>query len=319
MIKWVSQIDKVLKVDYREEYFENPICDYFNPQKENIKCIISKKNWSFIRHVPDNYWPSSTFGYAILRWMNCQARCHYCYLQSYFKSWDMVRFENINEYISFLEKFIETFIDVHSNKDKIILYDGDFYDSFWYFDLKNSIAQINKLIQLIENYENVYLDIRTKCLVDNFKQYDELLISNKVAYWITFSPQSVIDKYEWGSSDLSLRLKFAKYLVDRWANIGVRMDPIIIDNDYNEAYEEYSYLINTIQNNIGEDNIVDWSMWFLRIKSSLYKKLRKSKSILINNLIENKWFWSYEDNIKSSIISDLKNIIKWKVYLCMSD
>jgi len=67
--------------------------------------------------------------------------------------------------------------------------------------LQQNIEQLNKIIDLIEKFDNVFLEIRTKNLIiENGKlridSYDKLKISDKVIYAITFSPQDIIEKYE---------------------------------------------------------------------------------------------------------------------------
>jgi hypothetical protein len=64
--------------------------------------------------------------------------------------------------------------------------------------LNDNIIQLNEIIKLIDSYDNVSLEIRTKNIIDKneFELYDNLIISDKVVYGITFSPQDIIEKYE---------------------------------------------------------------------------------------------------------------------------
>ncbi|MEF2176037.1 MAG: hypothetical protein V3575_06175 [Candidatus Absconditabacteria bacterium] len=306
----ITNLCKIFQVDNRQEYFENPIQNYFNDTKESIRYIKSYKKGKFLRQVPLNYSPDGTVGYALIRGMNCQAKCHYCYLQTYFKSPDIVRFVNIQDYLDFLDEFIQKFQITYPDK-KLIFYDGDFYDSLGYADLKENISQINSIIQLIENYSNVFLEIRAKCLLENKNSYELLLISSKVIYGITFSPQKIIDMYEPGASNLNIRLSFAKYISNRGGKIGVRIDPVIISHGV-DLYEE---LIIQIQKS--KLNIDSWNLGELRIKEKLYKYLSSKGSLLVKDLILKDGFYRYESKSKENVFNRLDSLLGLVTHKCM--
>ncbi len=316
-----ANIYKILDLwENREEYFENPIYDYNNISKEKIKIIYWTKKWNYIRHVPDNYTYPWTIWYALMRSFNCQSRCLYCYLQSYFKSSDIVSFKNIEDYILFLDKFIKRFKHKYWNDKWLVFFDWDFQDSLWYYWLNDNIIQLNEIIKLIDSYDNVSLEIRTKNIIDKneFELYDNLIISDKVVYGITFSPQDIIEKYEIWTSDLYIRMNFAKYITNKWWKIWVRIDPIILyENEI--LLEKYKKLIDDIKLNIKSD-VYNWSVWLLRLKDSLYKKLKKSNNDIINNL-ELDWdFWKYPKKIRNFVYNDMKVVIDSNnFFICMDD
>lgn len=313
----IAKIQKIINTNSREEYFENPTQDYFNPEKNQINLIYWKKRGSFIRHVPLHYWPQDSIWYALIRGYNCQAKCHYCYLQTYFKSSDLVKFNNIQDYIKFLEKFIKKFQKKYWTKQKLFLYDGDFYDSLWHALLKENISEINKIISLISKFDNVFFEIRTKATIQN-ANYEKLKISDKVIYAITFSPQDIIKKYEIWTWNFEQRLDFAKKISQRWWKVWIRIDPIIIDENIDFSLDNYVKMIKKIKNNFTWEEIHSWAIGVLRIKKMLYKKLSKSKSSIINNLIEENWFYTYPDDIRQNIYKKiLKEIDSKNVYICM--
>lgn len=319
-------VNKIIKIAKWEEYFENPIFEYFNENNKQDfqKIIISKKNWFFIRHVPDHYWPIDSMWYALIRNINCEAKCTYCYLQSYFKSWDFVRFINIDDYIKFIDKFIVQFKKKYWDWKQLIFYDWDFYDSFWYYFRNENIESINKIINLISWYKNVLLEIRTKMIVSsnslNYDLYNKLLIHKNVVYWITFSPPSIIKKYEKFSSNLDVRVWFAKYVCDKWWKIWIRIDPIIMDENFDKCIEIYSNMINEIFKSISKNNIFNYVIWTLRIKENLYKNLKKINNSIINNLITDNNFFRYEQSIRKKIYDNISNLIgSEKIIVCMDN
>jgi spore photoproduct lyase len=259
--------------------------------------------WSFLKHVPDNYTYPDSIWYALIRWLNCQWKCSYCYLQSYYKSPDLVKYSNFSDFIFFLEKFIIKFIEKYWINKKLVLFDWDFYDSFWFFWLKNSIDEINQIINLIEKFNNVYLEIRSKCIINwDFEiNYWDLKISNKVIYAVTFSPKKIIDKYENWTSSLITRIDYWNYIIQKWWKIWIRIDPIIFDeHNLYDTISIYSVL-NTLLIQQFNWNYYNFSVWVLRLKDSLYKKLLKSNSTLVSNLQLDNWFYRYNENIRNKL------------------
>lgn len=323
----IAKITKIINWwDDWQQYFENPLKDYDNIHKDDIKYIYWEKRWSYIRHVPDNYSYPNTIWYALMRSFNCQARCIYCYLQSYYKSWDIVSFTNIEDYISFLNKFIIEFKKKHWDNKWLVFYDWDFQDSLGYFGLQKNIEQLNKIIDLIEQFDNVFLEIRTKNLIiENWElkigNYKKLKISDRVIYAITFSPQDIIEKYEIWASNLDIRIEFWKYIISRWWLIWIRIDPIIFNEDNIDfCIKKYNNLIEKLKQKFQEKNIVNWSIWILRLKEDLYKQLRRNKSDIINNLSLEWWFWRYKKQDREKIYSEIKSVINSNnFFVCMDD
>ncbi len=303
-------------------YFENPTQDYFNIDKKQIKAIISAKKWAFLRHTPDYYGPKDSIWYALIRGINCQWCCHYCYLQSYYKNPDIVKFTNTQDWLKFLKNFLDQATKKFKNK-KIIFYDGDFQDSFGYFMLQENIDQIYEILKLFANYSNVYLELRTKQALtkpqylQKVEKIYDTAFSKTLITAITFSPQRIIDLYEPGTTDLENRINFAKWVQSKGFQVGIRIDPIIADKDLDFALVEYKNLIDQLQTNLNPNLIFNRWIWVLRIKKSLYSKLKKSKSGLINNLVLDNWFYKYPKTWREKIFSHIQQIIGSQSYICM--
>lgn len=328
----ITKISKIFNSSSWEEYFENPMQEYNNLHKDSINLIYWNKLWSYIKHVPDNYNAPWTQGYALMRWLNCQAKCNYCYLQTYFKSPDMVRFQNIDDYLNFLEQFIIRFKQEYWNDKVLFFYDWDFQDSLGYFWIKENIDQINKLQLLFSKFDNVYLEIRTKCILVNwelkienwnyiswFDIYKDLLITKSLITAITFWPQELINKYEPWTASLETRIEFAKYISSRWWQIWVRVDPIILDTDNIDfCINLYITQVEKLKENIKESSIYNWSIWILRIKDFLYKNLKKNRSNLINNLYLDDGFRKYKKDVREHTYKMISQAISSnKLFVCM--
>jgi len=315
----IAQISKIIELwANREEYFENPVQDYLNIDKQSIRVLVWEKKWNFIRQTPQNYWPAWSEWFILLNGYNCQARCQYCYLQSYFKSPDMVRFSNIDDFLEFLNNFIKQF--KQKNPDQtLIFYDWDFKDSLGYYGLAQNIENINKLTNLFQNFSNTFLEIRTKNILPNFDLYQKLELSENLITSITFSPQDIIDKYELGASSFDARFGFANHIICRWGNIGIRIDPIVFDQNFDVSLGIYQNMIQKL-NKINPKNIVNYSIGTLRLKNSLYKALKKRDSNIVNNLVSEKNFRRYPQELRTQIYTHFGNFLENNhVYICMDE
>ncbi len=304
-----------------EMFFENPKYDYINTNKKTINLIKWIKKWSFLRDVPKNYSPKWTIWFALLRWFNCIWKCTYCYLQSYFKNPDMVQFFNTDDLIFEIKKTLDTTIKKYWNKKNIILYDWDFYDSFWFIDEKKNIEQIIKILELLKKYPNVKLELRTKFVKKNNSDFFSFLWEYKenLIFAITFSPENIIKKYENWTENYDNRFIFAKKISNMWIKIWIRIDPFIRDErDISQSFLFYKKLTNDLNKNFEEKNIENIEIWVLRIKKTLYKKLKKFNQQICNNLIEDWSFFWYEKKYRKKIYSFFEqNLSKFKLYISM--
>lgn len=325
----VSAIKKIINAwENWDIYFENPLEEYFNPDKKTVQAINGIKKWQFLRHVPDHYWPPWSLGYALIRWINCQGRCHYCYLQSYYKSPDVVQFKNIEDYISFLKTFLDHAVQKYPDT-QIIFYDWDFQDSLWYYQTQQNIEQINALIDLFEQYPNVYLEIRTKCIMekkaatleDRFSIYKDLKISSRCIYAITFSPQEVISVFEPWTATLDVRLAFADYLVGKGARLWIRMDPLIHEQSTVEhSMQKYQEVVRIVSEKFTSADIYNWAFWVLRLKDKLYKQLHRQNSPLTTNLVNDWNFYRYAVEDREKMYSLVRQSVNHhNVYICMDE
>ncbi len=311
----------VKKTDNWEKYFENPVQDNFKINNENIRIIESSKKWELIRKTPEHYGPKWSIWYSILRGYNCLWKCQYCYLQSYFKSPDMVKFWNTEDFIKKIINFVSEFRKKDTTTP-LFFYDGDSQDSLWYYKLEKTIEQLNEFIIMFENLDNTFFEIRTKCIKNNIEDtYQNLKIGKNTIYAITFSPETIIDTHEKSTASLDKRIEFAQYIISKWGKIGLRFDPFVFDRkNLEESLIEYKKLIDKIKNNIDKKAIFNIWVGTLRLKDYLYKKLKKVNSPLIDNLSKEWWFYKYDREIRDSIYKFFYKELEWlcnEKYICM--
>ena len=78
--------------------------------KENLDLFLATKKGTLVKEAPPAYGNTKNAKnrhYYFLHCFNCIYHCHYCYLQGYFRSPDIVIFVNRQEILSEIEKVIE--------------------------------------------------------------------------------------------------------------------------------------------------------------------------------------------------------------------
>lgn len=254
------------------------------------------------------------------------AWCHYCYLQSYFKNPDLVKFTNWPDYLDFIYKFLKR-LRQQDLTTPVVFYDGDFQDSFSPISLSQDIEQINQLLGVLEQFENVFVEVRTKLsfakkgktLEERFNHFVNLNLSHpSLVVGITFSPDEFVKKFEPGTAKLEDRIAFAKYVVSRWGKMGIRLDPIILLDAPDINLKLYVDLLKRLLNELPSDQIWNIGVGTLRFKDSLYKRLKKSGSELVKGLGLEDGFWRYPKE-RRYITYDMIKSVTDKVYVCMDE
>ena len=169
----------------------------------------------------------------------CIASCMYCYLVCNYNKCSYLRLF-VNR-----EKMLEKIIKVAENSDRNLTFEiGSNSDLI----LENTIT--NNLVWTIENFKNVkkgHLTFPTK-----FDMVDSLLPLNhngKITIRMSFNPEEIINKVEFGTSRLHERIIAINKLKEAGYNIGILIAPIILVDNWKKIYKE---LIQTLGQELSE-------------------------------------------------------------------
>ncbi|TDT71784.1 spore photoproduct lyase [Hypnocyclicus thermotrophus] len=238
---------------------------------------------------------------------NCPFNCLYCYLRDYFNHGAFVFYVNITDMFYELDNF---------KKKNIMISCGIMNDSLVMDNLTNITSD---LIKYFSKRKDLILEIRTKSNnINNLLKYpakENILIS------FTFSPDTIIDKYELKTNNLKERVEAAKKLQSHGYNIGLRFDPIInIKNRTNE----YTKMIDYIFNNLNTTRIKDIGIGTLRYKKGLRQKVlaEKNTDLFYNEFIigidgKERYFKKIRIDSYKEIISQIKKYGNFDIYLGM--
>ncbi len=165
----------------------------------------------------------------------CIASCLYCYLVCNYNKCAYLRlFVNREE---MLEKIIRT---ANKSDKKLVFEIGSNSDLI----LENTIT--GNLKWTIENFQNVnngFLTLPTKFdMVDDILTLDH---KGKVTIRVSVNPSEIINKVEFGTSNLSNRIIAVNKLKEAGYNVGILVAPVIFVDNWQNLYLELIQKLNS--------------------------------------------------------------------------
>jgi spore photoproduct lyase len=240
---------------------------------------------------------------------NCPFNCVYCYLRDYYSHGACIFYVNIEDMFSELDK--------HKGNNEMISC-GIVNDSL-VFDNITNIS--HDLINYFKNREDLTLEFRTKS--KNIKGLLNEAVYKNILVSFTFSPEEVIEKYEFLTSSLNDRITAAKKLQEHGYDIGIRIDPVINTANRKKAYTD---LIIRLMENLDTDKIRDIGLGSLRYTKGLKDKVlsERKTDLFYNELItgidgKERYFKGIRIQMYDEIIKEIRKYGDFDIYLGMEE
>jgi spore photoproduct lyase len=166
--------------------------------------------------------------YYLLHAAGCPYDCSYCYLQSYFENPVPTIFVNAGE----LFDRIETIMKKESQTaEGVLFHAGETADALALEHLSGFAADA---VPFFAQLDGAVLELRTKS--DNVESILPLSHAGRtIASW-TLTPQKIAEGYEGGAATIEERLGAASRCADAGYPIGLRLDPMIHYDGWQEGY-----------------------------------------------------------------------------------
>lgn len=306
--------DDPIVIDDHEAFF-NKVKKPYLQKRDNLNLFIAEKKGTLIKEAPDAYGLDNGKHYYFIHAYNCIYECHYCYLQGYFHSPDIVLFINYND----IGKNIESLCA--DPKETYWFHAGEFSDSL---ALSHITDEVPFFYRLFKNLKNAKLELRTKS--SNIKAILKQEPLENIITSFSLSPQPALQKTEEKTPSLISRLKAIKKLSDLGHPIGIHLDPIIYTEGLKEEYEQ---LAKQILQHLRIELLQYISIGVVRFSKESYYQVKKSypQSYFLaedmNTSFDGKI--RYPRPIRQWILSQVKEtfikagVDHKKIYLCMED
>lgn len=198
----------------------------FRLQKKLPALILASKHDKHVLPAPRNYAIGGEHNYYFSHMMNCIYDCRYCFLQGMYRSAHYVLFINYEDFGTALEQQI-----AHHGEEESYYYSGYDCDSL---ALEPVSHFTHYFLPIFRQHPNAWLELRTKSTQIRSLLDMEPLPNCIIAY--SFTPEDISKALEHKVPALQKRIDAMIKLQQRGWKIGLRFDPLIYDDRFEEQY-----------------------------------------------------------------------------------
>ncbi len=234
----------------------------FRLQKKQPALILAEKRGKKILPAPSGYDIGARYNYYFSHVLNCVYDCRYCFLQGMYQSAHSVLFVN---YEDFIDNIRQQALSHHDEAVHFFSgYDGDS------LALEPLSSFSDFFISSLRNIPNIWLELRTKST-----QVRSLLTLEPWSQCIvafSFTPEDVSNALEHGVPEIKQRLDAIDKLQQKGWPIGLRLDPLIDSENFEQQYQG---LLQQLFSVINADNIHSVSFGAFRVPEDFYAQMAR--------------------------------------------
>jgi len=307
----------VIEIDKYDNYFGKFRKSYLN-KRHSLDLFIARKKGLRVKKAPEAYGNKGSPHYYFVHAYNCVYECEYCYLQSYFKSPDIVLFVNHEEIQA---DILEIYKKESLEHSTVCFHAGEFSDSL---ALSHISGELKSYFEFFQKLPKARLEFRTKS--SNIKALLKLEAPSNVVISYSLSSENNNKDFDHKTPSSTARLKAIAKLQKHGYKIAIHLDPIILTNTFKEDYRK---LIQDISSTLEIENIEHLSLGVPRFSKEAYKDVfkhyPKSKLQLSPFKCGSQGKYRYSDEVKDSIFDFVKRELlssgfsNKQLYLCMDD
>lgn len=273
------------------EVFNAP-AQNFRTQKNNPSLILAHKHGKRVLPTPPGYHIGGEHNYYFSHMFNCIYDCRYCFLQGMYRSANYVVFVNYDDF----------FEDI---KNQSLIAD----QPSWYFSgydcdslaLEPMTNFIESCLDAFSTMPQAMLEIRTKSTQIRNLLARPAIDNCVVAY--SLSPSNIVTAEEHKTPSLAKRISALKSLQEHGWKIGLRFDPLLKAENFEELYAE---LFDQVFRELNVELIHSVSLGPFRLPKPFFKKMIRlypeSKLLAANMSIRNNML-SYDEQTERQLLS----------------
>lgn len=240
----------------------NPKHQSFRLQKRRPALILARKFAHFVLPTPNGYGFGENSSYYFSHMLNCLYDCRYCFLQGMYRSAHYVLFVNYEDF----EDAISATLARHPSAP-VWFFSGYDCDSL---ALEPVTGFAERFLPFFARQPRARLELRTKST-----QIRALLQRAPIANCVvafSFTPQEVSDALEHRVPPVEKRLAAMAQLQRRGWKLGLRFDPLIYHDHYQNQYRR---LFAQVFTRLRADALHSVSLGPFRLPPTYHRTLRK--------------------------------------------
>lgn len=234
----------------------------FRVQKSDPALILAEKQKNFVLPVPDYCKLGEKHEYFYFSPnLNCIYDCRYCYLQGQYESAHHVVFVNFE---TFQEKIREKIRET-GERDPYF-FSGHVNDSL---ALDRILGFCDAFVPFFRERDSAWMELRTKS-VQVASLRDRPPADNVVVAW-SLSPEKIVQRWEVDTPGLDARLRAASELQEAGWPVGIRFDPVICVDRFQETYGPF---IDRVFNHLDPARLHSVTLGPFRLPENGFQKMK---------------------------------------------
>jgi len=265
----------------------------FRAQKQNPALILAKKHGSLALPTPEGYGIGDPHNYYFSHMLNCVFDCRYCFLQGMYRSAHYILFVNFEDFFD----AIKSTLTAH-NGERVSFFSGYDCDSL---ALEPVTRFVENSLPFFADHPLATLELRTKSAQIRFLLEREPL-PNVVAA-MTLTPHRIAQALEHRAPSLKRRLEALKKLQEKGWKIGLRLDPIIYCENWQEEYQNF---YEEVFSTISLERLHSVSMGAFRVPRGVFKNMARlypEEKLFAHSLEEKNGTVTYKETIEKEMIA----------------
>lgn len=232
----------------------------FRLQKQRPALILARKFEKHVLPTPSGYGIGCDENYYFSHMLNCLYDCRYCFLQGMYRSAHYLLFVNYEEFTQTIEEKIKSIPE-----SEICFFSGYDCDSL---ALEPVTGFIEHFLPLFKRHPRAWLELRTKSTQIRTLLQHEPIDNCIIAF--SLSPQEIAGSMEHKAPPLAKRIEAIVKLQRMGWRIGLRFDPIIYHQGFEQSYAE---LFDVVFSSINANDLHSVSLGSFRLPEGFHRNM----------------------------------------------
>ena len=261
----INHFNKAEKVDI-EKYTEvfNVKSQNFREQKRKPALILANKNGQKIMPIPPEYEIGGDANFYFSHMLNCVYDCRYCFLQGMYRSANYLLFVNYDDFAEDLRQHVQ-----QSDADYPWYFSGYDCDSLA-LEPVTGFAEYFLEVFAEPIMSKATLELRTKST--QIRSLLNRIAMPNVVIAFSLNPDIVISSVESGTPKLLKRLRAIQQLQKAGWRVGLRFDPVVWHDNFEQNYEEF---FQTVFESINAEQVDSVTLGAVRLPKDFHKTMNK--------------------------------------------
>lgn len=307
-----QRVNKNAQIIYCDNYKEvfNPKSQNFRVQKQSPKLILAEKVAPRVLPTPEGFGIGGQQNFYFSHMLNCVYDCRYCFLQGMYPSANYVLFVNYEDFAA------DIAAQTKAQQEPSYFFSGYDCDSL---AMEHLTGFAEFFVPVFAELPNAILEFRTKST--NVRRLLSLAPIPNAVVAFSFTPAEISAQVEHKVPAFNKRLQAMAALAEQGWKIGLRFDPLIYADNFDELYTQ---LLAAIFSHIDNDHIHSVSLGPLRFPEAMYQRIIKMypDDVLLNQPLQkrqNSFSYSQacEEELAAVVRRELrKHQVQGRIFAC---